>query len=120
MIASDAVHIVTKAPCRHLPDDVRVFSAQRVNNRFNGRDMCTSRTYHFYVPAAALKLLGDGGTADAETLERLQRTLDVFVADRPYHNYTQRCASNTQALSGTAARNANILWACCLAMDVFQ
>lgn len=81
--------------CRHLPDDVRVFSAQRVNNRFNGRDMCTTRTYHFYVPAAALKLRCDGGAADQDALQRLQRTLDVFVAERPYHNYTQRCVFRT-------------------------
>ena len=68
-----------------------MFAVQRVNNRFAGRDSCNQRTYEYYVPAAALHLRLDGGAEDGETLALLQRALDTFVADRPYHNYTRRC-----------------------------
>lgn len=39
---------------------VRVFSVQRANRSWNARTMCDGRTYHYYLPAAALKLRLDG------------------------------------------------------------
>jgi hypothetical protein len=62
-----------------------------VGPRFRGRDMCISRAYAMYLPAALLRLRGDGGAADGEVLSRLRRALAAFVAERPYHNYTRRC-----------------------------
>ena len=76
---------------RHLPDDVRAFSLQRVNNRFDARVLCTSRVYEYVLPAAALGLAADGSQADEDTLTRLRAALDGFVGDRPFHNYTHRC-----------------------------
>lgn len=63
---------------------------QRVNNRFDGRVLCTSRTYEYVLPAAALGLAGNGSQADEDVLERLRAALDSFVGDRPFHNYTHR------------------------------
>jgi tRNA pseudouridine(38-40) synthase len=82
--------------CRHLPVSIRVFAVQRVNARFNGRSKCSARTYDYFVPAAALKLTMDGGQQDREILKRLQRALDCFVGDRPFHNYTKRCFSPSE------------------------
>jgi tRNA pseudouridine(38-40) synthase len=77
--------------CRHLPDDVRVFSVQRVNSTFNARTMCTSRAYEYLLPATVLGVRADGGSADSEILTRLRAALAAFVGDRPFHNYTCRC-----------------------------
>jgi tRNA pseudouridine(38-40) synthase len=77
--------------CRHLPEDIRVFSVQRVNSKFNARSMCTSRVYEYLVPAPVLGLAVDGGQGDSNILARLQGALAAFVGDRPFHNYTRRC-----------------------------
>lgn len=34
-----------------LPPAVRVFSAQRVNKKFNTRRWCRARTYEYFLPA---------------------------------------------------------------------
>jgi len=38
----------------NLPSVVRVFSVQRVNDGFFARNMCTTRTYEYYVPLSVI------------------------------------------------------------------
>ena len=45
---------------QHLPESVRALAVQRVNKGFNARERCGTRTYHYFLPAAALDLSGDG------------------------------------------------------------
>jgi tRNA pseudouridine(38-40) synthase len=45
---------------QHLPESVRSLAVQRVNKGFNARERCGTRTYHYFLPAAALDLSGDG------------------------------------------------------------
>ena len=45
---------------QHLPESVRALAVQRVNKGFNARERCGTRTYHYFLPAAALDLAGDG------------------------------------------------------------
>ena len=44
----------SRAVNRHLPDDVRVFSAQRVNGGWCARGMCEAREYEYTLPARIL------------------------------------------------------------------
>jgi tRNA U38,U39,U40 pseudouridine synthase TruA len=39
---------------------VRVLSVQRANRSWNARSMCDGRSYHYYLPVAALGLRMDG------------------------------------------------------------
>lgn len=73
--------------------------------------MCISRAYEYHVPAAVLGLrvpagdAGAGGTAasggdaaadaahNEEVMQRLRAALACLVGERPFHNYTKRCAS---------------------------
>jgi hypothetical protein len=101
--------------CRHLPDDVRVFSVQRVSKSFDCRSMCINRAYHYYVPASVLGLRAPSAPEEAakaeagslppsmsaddlahnqQVLLRLRQALSCFVGDRPFHNYTKRCGAS--------------------------
>ncbi len=44
----------------HLPAQVRVLAAQRVQQKFNARQCCRSRAYSYFLPASALGLRMDG------------------------------------------------------------
>lgn len=121
--------------CRHLPDDIRVFSVQRVSKGFDCRSMCINRAYHYYVPAAVIGLRTAQAATDTglparhteqhsaecltaadlahnqAVLQRLRQVLASFVGDRPFHNYTKRC---TFCTSGTAVSQCVHLRHCCL------
>lgn len=73
---------------KFLPEDVRVFSVQRVTKSFQARGFCRSRTYHYYLPAWMIGM--DGSPADEVKLERLQNILNKFVGNRTFHNFTKR------------------------------
>lgn len=71
---------------RHLPNDIHVSSVKRVSKSFRAREWCKSRTYQYYVPG---KILGiDSENPQKERLEKLQEVLDLYVGNRPFHNFT--------------------------------
>ncbi|KAF8062046.1 TMN7 [Scenedesmus sp. PABB004] len=86
----------------HLPRDVRVLCVQRTNKSFNARRWCGSRTYEYYLPAAALGLSGDARDADAARLAALREVLSAFVGYLPFHNY----AGNRRQYVGQRAKGA--------------
>ncbi|KAG2499459.1 hypothetical protein HYH03_002406 [Edaphochlamys debaryana] len=77
-----------------LPPAVRVFSAQRVNKKFNARRMCFDRTYEYLLPAYLLTGAAPGDPVDpeaeAQALGRLRACLGLYVGTHPFHNYTAR------------------------------
>ncbi|GBG30177.1 tRNA pseudouridine synthase [Hondaea fermentalgiana] len=72
----------------HLPEDVRVFSVQRVTKSFQARTFCKSRTYHYYMPGWIIGM--DGSSGDAAKLDSLQEILNKFIGNRAFHNFTKR------------------------------
>lgn len=95
----------------HLPDDVRVFSAQRVNGGWCARGMCEAREYEYTLPARILLPArrpgkgAEGGEEESDDLEaavrRLEEVLSLYVGQRPFHNFTVRREYRAEAASGS-------------------
>ena len=92
---------------RHLPDDIRVFSAQRVNGGWCARGMCEAREYEYTLPARILLPSGRKREEQGEkgenrndddenellleaAVERLEEVLALYLGQRPFHNFTVR------------------------------
>lgn len=69
-----------------LPASVRVFSAQRVNKRFNTRRWCWLRHYQYFLPASVMQLACDGGPEDSRKIAAMQAALDLYIGNKPFHN----------------------------------
>jgi tRNA pseudouridine38-40 synthase len=62
MLVDDSIYMggdtegvaIADAVNAHLPPNIRVFTVQRVNKKFNARHMADSRTYEYYLPAHML------------------------------------------------------------------
>ncbi|GFR46264.1 hypothetical protein Agub_g7817 [Astrephomene gubernaculifera] len=62
---------------RRLPREVRVFSVQRVNKKFNARRFCFDRTYEYFLPA---HLLLPDTTTTSSTTSTATTTNDATAA----------------------------------------
>ncbi|KXZ42898.1 hypothetical protein GPECTOR_112g268 [Gonium pectorale] len=106
-----------------LPQEVRVFSAQRVNKKFNARRFCFDRTYEYFLPAhlllgpgaqpAAAGAAPAGGESDgrdaaemAAALGRLRAALGCYVGTHPFHNYTAKRKTYVVTAKDREARKA--------------
>lgn len=89
-----------------LPEDIRVFSAQRVNGGWCARGMCEAREYEYTLPARILtpsslrKKSSESGSGNGEdgiendhleaAVARLEEVLSLYLGQRPFHNFTVR------------------------------
>lgn len=75
---------------------------QRTNKSFNARRWCGSRTYEYYLPAAALGLDSPDGSSpeDQARLALLREVLDSYVGYKPFQNY----AGNRRQYVGQKAK----------------
>lgn len=78
---------------RALPDDIRVFGAQRVTAKFDARFNCDARTYSYTLPTIAFSQYNDlTSMADyrlpADRLLKVNQVLASFVGNTNFHNYT--------------------------------
>jgi len=75
----------------HLPPAVRVFQASIVPRRFQARENCCTRSYHYYLPLRVLTApaAADGGLL-TERLAALSAALRLFEGTHPFHNFTKR------------------------------
>lgn len=86
---------------RHLPDEVRVFSARLVGKHFCARSWMQCRAYEYLVPASALP----GGASDAEC-ETMRRYFSAFLGHRSVHNFTARLGQKLGRKRGGAGDGA--------------
>jgi len=80
---------------------------QRTNKSFNARRWCGSRTYEYYLPAAALGLdTADGSsTEDVARLSLLREVLAAYCGYKPFQNY----AGNRSQYVGQKAKG-QLVW----------
>lgn len=105
---------------KHLPDDVRVFSAQRVNGGWCARGMCEAREYEYTLPARILlprkqkkeeweeeKGGENGNESESAELEaavaRLEEVLALYLGQRPFHNFTVRREYRSTGAGGSGS-----------------
>jgi len=76
----------------HLPADIRVQGIKRVTKNFNSKNNCDARTYLYMTPTFAMCPLETVTTEsyrlDAETRDKMNKTLQNFVGVHYFHNYT--------------------------------
>lgn len=75
---------------------------QRTNKSFNARRWCGSRTYEYYLPAAALQLeTADGSSSsDQQKLTVFKEVLQQYCGYKAFHNY----AGNRRQYVGQKAK----------------
>lgn len=78
---------------RALPDDIRVFGAQRVTRKFDARFNCDARTYSYTLPTVAFADYNDltamvDYRLPAEQLLKVNQVLHTFLGNTNFHNYT--------------------------------
>ncbi|KAI8103068.1 hypothetical protein M9434_005854 [Picochlorum sp. BPE23] len=75
----------------HLPDDVMVFSVQRVVKSFDARRECIRRYYEYYIPVSFLSLAKReaAGSID-DVIDRLGDAWRSYEGYHAFHNFTKR------------------------------
>lgn len=95
---------ITAAINKHLPAEIKVFSAQRTHSSFSARYHCQDRTYQYFLPAKILGL--NGSTDDVAALDRLQAALEIMKGKHAFHNFTERQKYRTKRKDGDARKGA--------------
>eukprot|EP01132_Coremiostelium_polycephalum_P002677 gene2677-3321_t len=79
---------------KHLPNDIRVFAIQRVNNSFHAKNSVDARSYIYVTPTHVFqpKFAKTPQTEEFKFTEKVRaqvnKVLSFFVGNHRYHNYT--------------------------------
>ena len=78
---------------KHLPEEVQVFSVQRVVKSFDARRECIRRYYEYYLPVSFLKSVMEKRNRNddiEDVLRRLAGAWAVYEGHHAFHNFTKR------------------------------
>lgn len=88
----------------HLPAQIRVLGLKRVTQGFNAKNNCDARTYSYMLPTVAFSQKDydqnkiTAFRLEAETLQRVNRLLSLYIGTHNFHNFTsQKAPSDASA-----------------------
>uniref|UniRef100_A0A1A9VB88 Pseudouridylate synthase 1 homolog n=1 Tax=Glossina austeni TaxID=7395 RepID=A0A1A9VB88_GLOAU len=84
-----------KAFNEDLPEQIRLFAAERVTKGFNAKGQCDARTYTYTMPSVAFSDFEASANYEtfrlpAEQLQKAKEILQKFEGTKNFHNFTSR------------------------------
>lgn len=73
---------------KHLPNNIRVLSCQRVPKSFRARQQAADRRYEYFLPAWVIGIAGEDADEDARRLKLLREALKSMEGTNAFHNLT--------------------------------
>ncbi|XP_037953471.1 tRNA pseudouridine synthase A [Teleopsis dalmanni] len=78
-----------------LPEQIRIFTVQRVTKGFNSKDQCNARTYSYMLPTISFanyqkQYDSKSYRIDLNTLEKLKEILTTYEGTKNFHNFTSK------------------------------
>ncbi len=92
----------------YLPDDVMVFSVQRVVKSFDARRECIRRYYEYYVPVSFLSLAKrEGAGSIDDVIGRLGDAWRSYEGYHAFHNFTKRRLYRQKRMQASSTSTSN-------------